>query len=1402
VSRPYSDYLKVNKDFIPVFNVYEDQEYPEYWKSFYPHDTFIKILGDLIASLEGATAENKKSLWIYGAYGTGKTFASFTLKHIIEESDDEVRNYFEKYKISESLLKRLEGVKSQGNILVVHRASSSGIIGDNSLFTAVQESVKEALKKKGYTYFGGKTLYDNILDEIKDQDSAFNFRGVFRKYRAKFTDYGDVESIIADLEEHGPETMMELLNRIVEVADLSGFNFATTVDDVVMWLEDVIKENGLYAIIFVWDEFTDYFLNNQNSTSGLQELAHASAKIPFYFILVTHRAHEQFIYDTDTRKKLEARFKMRKLNMADTTAFMLMRNAIDVEPDLQDEWLNIQSNMWFKVEKTVRNTINQYSEDIRNEDLKGLLPMHPFTALLLQHISSQMGSDKRTMFQFLCGDPNSSIITTKNNFRWFIDNYNVNSWAYLTADYLWDYFFEGDNVDLDEKSKNAISHFHNFEGQCQDEDEKRVLKVALLLTAIQRERGRGVTNLLRPTLSNISAAFAGTPLLDKIGNIMNSFVKKGIFGSMPEGDETLYVTQSQIIDEATFTELENQLRSIINFEKLIDDQNYAVTEHFTLTGYAFYRFEVICASHRNLRKKLTEVEVNNIETNKVLLVFVFAKNEEDSAKNASAIKAALSEYPRDIIIVDVSRQPLTELEYDNFIKSKAKAQYFLKVDQSQARLNESYAKSIIETWKGKMDKTVLSLYTRIMEPMSVVGPEQLSQRLKEINAKIYPYGLETIISQDSIFKPTGFKETVPIMGMDKYTIPSNFNYLQVLKQKLIQDNIWNNQNYYNELSDHPVSKMKLAVEKLISESFSIKSSIAIIDIWDLLKGKPFGLMECIGSAFIMGFLLKEYADSGYYKKDLNSNNVPLTHDNLADMIVGVMKSYKYADDQYIVKMTKEHELFCKFSGEIFRLPSDKQNSIQDVMKGIKTALPQFGYPLWALDYYVRKEDNLGLAEEIVPIVDLYCDFVSVNKQPGRDETRIAEEIVKLFNSNAALKDYLKNIFSSDNLKKGMDYYIAESEPELISLSQKLGIGKRYIEEIKNKFTDDSSWLWEKVDIESCIKEVFLEYKIIEVVNKIISHPESTLSGAAESIRNRVSAIKIPFEVFKDYYPELNRLFNYLIIIYKTASFKDINKTEFLKELQDKADLFNNFYVKQREAFGTIVRKLLKTDLADEEVNYLYNMTESNAILKPIFDYESNLKEILANYQKNKKYNELVERWKSLSNTNSPAEWSLVNKIPILCLFEEEVRMAKQAFDIINVGVSRSTDSEIEEAIKFLNNSVNIKLLTNKEECDEIFKVFAAGDYDILISDIEELKNLLIERLGDEVYDWFIDKNSIENIVKEFATTKYKEFFYNEVYKKIDKLAPEQAKTYLKELIIDEPLVGIRIMKSQESMKSE
>ena len=60
------------------------------------------------------------------------------------------------------------------------------------------------------------------------------------------------------------EGSLDLLQRIMEVTDREGFNWSRTPEDIIAWIEDIIKGNNLYAIVFIWDEFSDYFQNNQN----------------------------------------------------------------------------------------------------------------------------------------------------------------------------------------------------------------------------------------------------------------------------------------------------------------------------------------------------------------------------------------------------------------------------------------------------------------------------------------------------------------------------------------------------------------------------------------------------------------------------------------------------------------------------------------------------------------------------------------------------------------------------------------------------------------------------------------------------------------------------------------------------------------------------------------------------------------------------------------------------------------------------------------------------------------------------------------------------------------------------------------------------------------------------------
>lgn len=79
------------------------------------------------------TRKQKVSIWVEGAYGTGKSHAVLTLKKLLDASPEATKEYFDKYKdqLSGDLYNQFSQIKTGDKILTVHRYGSSNIKNDN-----------------------------------------------------------------------------------------------------------------------------------------------------------------------------------------------------------------------------------------------------------------------------------------------------------------------------------------------------------------------------------------------------------------------------------------------------------------------------------------------------------------------------------------------------------------------------------------------------------------------------------------------------------------------------------------------------------------------------------------------------------------------------------------------------------------------------------------------------------------------------------------------------------------------------------------------------------------------------------------------------------------------------------------------------------------------------------------------------------------------------------------------------------------------------------------------------------------------------------------------------------------------------------------------------------------------
>ena len=176
----YREYLDVDEEYFPQINDYSiAAARPDFWTSTYPHHTFIDMLS-VMERLLGR--QEKRSLWIEGAYGTGKSRCAYTLKKILEVPEEELRAYWNRYdslKKKPDLLTKLIGQRK--GIVTAHRYASGGITQPRQLFLAVQESVKHALVEQNIQYTGEDTLKESVIAWIDEPLHKEFFDGLLKK---------------------------------------------------------------------------------------------------------------------------------------------------------------------------------------------------------------------------------------------------------------------------------------------------------------------------------------------------------------------------------------------------------------------------------------------------------------------------------------------------------------------------------------------------------------------------------------------------------------------------------------------------------------------------------------------------------------------------------------------------------------------------------------------------------------------------------------------------------------------------------------------------------------------------------------------------------------------------------------------------------------------------------------------------------------------------------------------------------------------------------------------------------------------------------------------------------------------------------------------------------------------
>lgn len=1394
MDNKYKDYFDIDPDYFPAVNPDVIKSNPELWKKFYPHETFIKLIKDIVSVLN---RQQKQNIWVEGAYGTGKSHAVLTLKHLLDSTEQETKEYFETFNLDQDLLKKFLYVKSEGKIITVHRYASSSIKGDNDLFIAIQESIEQALRDAGIDNAAHGAMKDAVVKYLSDEYNKQYFNGLVTGPYASLFGGSDADKIIKDLQEYTEDALRELMRKIFKVANERQIR-AFTLDDkgLCEWIRETIRQNKLNAIVFIWDEFTEYFQNNMTALTGFQTMLELSETEHFCFIPVTHKSEALFSAQDTMKNKILGRFVRPRcvIELPENMAFQLMGAAMqkNSDPVIYQEWT--EEILPDLCDRTVNSRVIVGKQTkLNDEQMRGILPIHPYAASLLKHISTSFDSNQRSMFDFIKNDRGDDT----HAFQWFIKNCGpLDDNPLLTIDMLWNFFYDMGKESLALSIRQIQDNYPRLSRANLLEDEKRVLKAVLLFQAISFEV-RDSVDLFLANEKNLNSAFEGSDLEGKASHIAEKLVRDKILYKKIVGKNDVY---SVLIGEMSEDQIEKHKKKYLTktTSSLITDG--ALDEAIELPAALKLRYKLVYAGITDF-EQTTKKCMNEAERDGKHLygVVTFAKDSSERLALSQKITTKLNENPdTPVIFIDCSKTLLGEEQFAEWVEFKAKADYHSGKDKDQSTQNSNYANDVLKNWRKNIKDGEFVYYSKVrLNGETLATEDALMDELCAYNRKIFTNGLEcyNVIANMWTLNAArqgaecGLKEE--IAGTFRSSNPNT-------KLEVALNGAWKVQDYWTSSPSLNISAIKARLEELMRTKLRRDGRISIRTIFETLSEAPYGFMPCNLSAFILGFLLKEYCGGKYTWSD-DTTSDELTVDKMKEMIHEILQQEKTPNpryrDKYIVTMPQEVKAFIDITSKAFGISKSQCTSVEAARERVRAKMRELSFPIWTLDYIIEGESIDTDVEVVKRLVELYGFLANnVKEETDMSENDIAIEIGKISLKNASAISDLEKLFTAEKCQIGIKAFLdVYKDGELIKLANAVNDGNQYINVLRSKFAvDAANWVWRKGTAEAVIDSVILEYQIIEESNKCVGTSKS-YKDALRAWSGKANNMRLSFSAIKNDVDDLDVLLGYIYEICTTDQLQEQHKQAFLDSMKIFGAKFVDFYNNRQNDVFKKVCDFELTGLSDADKDKVYGAMPMGCFTKDKVGYSNLVAQMVEEQKKGLNSMKLRNIWREKTNTSSPYQWSEQFSMPIFAMLaEQEVTVCRKIFATINSNKADAKD--ISDAITYLENAKFFDFLSDASQRDKMFVKNIIRDNAVMLSNIAEVKDYLRSHVTDVPYYWF-GSPSVQSTLNKMAEAKYNKDGYEIAFQKIDQMSAEDVKKYLKDLIKNNKNVGVEIIKN-------